>query len=85
VSYRHKAYSRLDAPEVEVFHDGAWCPGTLHEWRQDHRGGPWHGWVRYHVAAGDNRIGTFHQAQVRLHDPGEPGALALTEAGPAPW
>jgi hypothetical protein len=69
VSGRHVSYTREAAPGVEVLHEGASCHGTLHEWRQHQVAGPWHGWVRFHVGPGDNRIGTFHQADIRLLDP----------------
>lgn len=59
----HVAYQGLDAPEVEVLWAGAWCFGTLHEWRRE--GERWVGWVRFNVTPGENRIGTFDQDLIR--------------------
>lgn len=59
------SYSNLDAPEVEVLHEGSWCFGTLHEWRQNQESGRWTGWARYNTGPGMNRIGSFDQEHLR--------------------
>ena len=58
--------NRLDDVEVEVRVDGVWYPGWLDPqyWRKT-RDGRWEGYVRWATGLAENRLGYFHQADIR--------------------